>query len=111
MGSGRGMQEDSEQRMGLTRAGACLRIAPTNDGRVGSALVKQGKETMALDWERQAVIDELTERINQGAFDDGYDELQRALDDSDALSEPDRQRVLQFWVAKQRERGRRSGSA
>jgi hypothetical protein len=60
---------------------------------------------MALDWERQAVIDELTERINQGAFENNYGDLKRALEESDALSEPDRQRVLQFWVAKERELG------
>ncbi len=60
---------------------------------------------MALDWERQVVIDELTQRINQGAFDAGYDALKRTLDDSDVLTEADRQRLIQFWLAKQRERG------
>ncbi len=65
---------------------------------------------MALDWERQAVIDELTQRINQGAFDDGYKDLKRVLDRSDALTEPDRQRVIQYWLAKQREAGRGGNS-
>ncbi|MGA9190572.1 MAG: hypothetical protein WBZ24_02485 [Anaerolineales bacterium] len=60
---------------------------------------------MALDWERQAVIDELSQRITQGAFDGAYDDLKRALDDSDALTESDRQRVIQYWLAKQREQG------
>jgi hypothetical protein len=65
---------------------------------------------MALDWERQAVIDELSERINKGAFKDGFDDLKRALDESDALTETDRQRVLQYWVAKQRELKRAADS-
>lgn len=64
---------------------------------------------MALDWERQAVIDDLTERINQGAFDDAYEDLKQALADADALDERDRQRVVQFWLAKQREKGRSAG--
>lgn len=64
---------------------------------------------MALDWERQAVIDDLTERINQGAFDDAYEDLKQALADADALDERDRQRVVQFWLAKQREKGRSGG--
>ena len=58
---------------------------------------------MALDWERQAVIDELTQRINQGEFVDAYDALKQALADADALDERDQQRVVQFWLAKQRE--------
>jgi hypothetical protein len=60
---------------------------------------------MALDWERQAVVDELTQGITQGAYDDDYEKLRQVLEASDALTGDDRQRVLQFWLSKQRERG------
>ncbi len=63
---------------------------------------------MALDWERQAVIDELTQDISQGIYDNNYQELKQVLDTSDACTEVDRQRLVQFWLARQRERGRDS---
>jgi hypothetical protein len=63
---------------------------------------------MALDWERQAVIDELTQSITQGAFNDNYERLTQVLNASDALTELDRQRVIQFWLSKERERERGS---
>lgn len=51
------------------------------------------------------MIDELTERINRGEFGGDYEALKETIEDSDALTERDRQRVMQFWVAKERERG------
>lgn len=61
---------------------------------------------MVQEWERQAVIDELTERIDRGEFVGGYEALKAILEGSDALTERDRQRVMQFWVSKEREIGR-----
>lgn len=63
---------------------------------------------MALDWERQAVIDELTQNISQGTYDNNYEQLKLVLHTSDACTEADRQRLVQFWLARQRERGRGS---
>lgn len=61
---------------------------------------------MAQDWERQAVLQELTERITAGDFAGSYDQLRAALEAASLLSERDRQQLLQYWLSKERESGR-----
>ncbi len=60
---------------------------------------------MAQDWERQAVLQELTEKITEGEFADSYEELKAALEASPLLSGRDRQQLLQYWLSKERESG------
>lgn len=59
---------------------------------------------MTADWERQAVVEDLTERITDGEFAGAYDELNEAVERAEVLSDRDRQQLLQYWVAKERER-------
>lgn len=59
---------------------------------------------MAADWEKEAVVQELTERITAGDFAGDFDALKQAVEASDLLSERDRQQLLQYWVSKERER-------
>lgn len=59
---------------------------------------------MAADWEKEAVVQELTERITAGDFAGDFDALKQAVEVSDLLSERDRQQLLQYWVSKERER-------
>lgn len=59
---------------------------------------------MTADWERQAVVEELTERITDGEFAGAYDELRKAVERAELLSDRDRQQLLQYWVSKERER-------
>lgn len=67
---------------------------------------KRGKAApMAEDWERQAVLQEITERITEGEFAGEFDDLKAALDETPLLNERDRQQLLQYWVSKEREGG------
>lgn len=59
---------------------------------------------MGADWERQAVVEELTEKITEGVFAGDYEGLKSAVERADLLSERDRQQLLQYWVSKERER-------
>ncbi len=59
---------------------------------------------MTADWERQAVVEELTERITEGEFAGAYDALKEAVERAEVLSDRDRQQLLQYWVSKERER-------
>jgi hypothetical protein len=61
---------------------------------------------MPEEWERQAVLHELTERITTGEFGGNYDGLKRAIEQSGALDERDQQKLVQYWLSKERERGR-----
>lgn len=58
---------------------------------------------MPADWERQAFRQELTEKITDGVFAGDYDGLKAAMEQTDLLSERDRQQLLQYWMAKERE--------
>ena len=58
---------------------------------------------MPADWERQAFRQELTEKITDGAFSGDYDGLKEAMDQTNLLTERDRQQLLQYWMAKERE--------
>lgn len=60
---------------------------------------------MAEDWERQAVLQEITERITEGEFAGEFDILKAVLDETPLLTEWDRQQLLQYWVSKEREGG------
>lgn len=61
---------------------------------------------MPQDWERQAVVQELTEQITDGDFAGEYERLKTALDNAALLSERDRQQLIQYWLSKERESGR-----
>lgn len=65
---------------------------------------------MSTDWERQAVVEELTERITDGEFAGDYEHLKQVVERADLLSERDRQQLLQYWVSKEREREQRKNS-
>ncbi len=58
---------------------------------------------MPADWERDAFRQELTEKITDGVFAGDYDGLKQAMEQTDLLSERDRQQLLQYWMAKERE--------
>jgi hypothetical protein len=58
---------------------------------------------MPADWERQAFRQELTEKITDGVFNNDYDGLTEAMAQTDLLTERDRQQLLQYWMAKERE--------
>lgn len=60
---------------------------------------------MAEEWERQAVLQEITERITEGEFAGAYDDLKDELDSAQLLTERDRQQLLQYWVSRERESG------
>ncbi|MFP3853284.1 MAG: hypothetical protein ACLFWD_03200 [Anaerolineales bacterium] len=60
---------------------------------------------MPADWERDAIRQELTEKITDGFFAGDYDGLKAAMEKTDLLSERDRQQLLQYWLAKERESG------
>jgi hypothetical protein len=59
---------------------------------------------MAEEWERQAVIQELTERITQGDFAGAFDALTGEIDAVGFLDDRDRQQLLQYWMSTERER-------
>ena len=61
------------------------------------------------DWEREAFLQELTEKITDGVFAGDYDGLNGAMEKTDLLSERDRQQLLQYWMAKERESGTEAG--
>lgn len=61
--------------------------------------------SMPAEWERQAVIQELTERIKEGEFAGAFDSLTEAIDDFGFLDDRERQQLLQYWMATERERG------
>lgn len=63
---------------------------------------------MAHNWEIQAVVEEFTKRITDGDFSGNYDLLKTELEASDLLSERDRQQLLQYWLSKEREAGRKA---
>ena len=58
---------------------------------------------MPADWERDAYRQELTEKITDGVFAGDYDGLKEALEKTNLLTERDRQQLLQYWMAKERE--------
>ncbi|MGA9531741.1 MAG: hypothetical protein WBR18_03405 [Anaerolineales bacterium] len=60
---------------------------------------------MAEEWERQVVIQELTERITNGDFAGAFDSLTQEIDAVGFLDDRDRQKLLQYWMSKERERG------
>lgn len=61
---------------------------------------------MSHDWEKQAVVQEFTERISDGDFAGDYDRLKSDLDAAGILSDRERQQLLQYWISKEREAGR-----
>lgn len=61
---------------------------------------------MPQDWEKQAVVQDFTERITNGDFAGDYQRLKTELDGAGLLSERERQQLLQYWVSKEREAGR-----
>ncbi|MDX1616452.1 MAG: hypothetical protein R3300_19235 [Candidatus Promineifilaceae bacterium] len=65
---------------------------------------------MGTDWERQAVVEELTEKITEGEFAGDYEQLKAAVERADLLSERDRQQLLQYWISKEREREQQKGA-
>lgn len=74
------------------------------------SLRREDIKGMGTDWERQAVVEELTERITDGEFAGDYERLKRTVERADLLSERDRHQLLQYWMSKEREREQRKGS-
>lgn len=64
------------------------------------------EHSMAEEWERNAVKQEITELITDGAFAGDYRALKQAIDSSKLLDERDEQQLLQYWMAKEREASR-----
>ncbi len=55
---------------------------------------------MSTDWEKQAALQSLSERIRAGEFAANFEALQAELDAlDDLLDARDRQQVLQYWFA------------
>lgn len=61
---------------------------------------------MAQDWEKQAVVQEFTERITDGEYSGEYEQLKSELENAAILTERDRQQLVQYWLSKERESGR-----
>lgn len=72
-------------------------------------VVKVNRYLVPADWEREAFLQELTEKITDGVFAGDYDGLSAAMAKTDLLSERDRQQLLQYWMAKERESGADAG--